>query len=241
MREMIEDRPPCHPCRCGRLVRGLWRDHHGRGNAVEAGGLAYDGTVPGGLLGEGFRARGGLPVINIAGCPIHPGWFVDTLMQIAGGTMAGADLDEWERPLAYTASLVHHGCARNEFYEFASAEDLGDLGCHDGKPGLQGHPGPRRLQHARVEWLGLVPDGWLSVHRLHRPRLRGTRPRLCGHPKISGIPIGLPTDMPKAWFVALASLSKAATPRRLKENAARPIPAVLPRDRRKREMSDTPA
>ena len=25
--------------------------------------------------------------------------------------------------------------------------------------------------------------------------------------------------MPKAWFVALASLSKAATPRRLKENA----------------------
>ena len=38
-------------------------------------------------------------------------------------------------------------------------------------------------------------------------------------PKIAGIPIGLPTDMPKAWFVALASLSKAATPSRLKENA----------------------
>jgi len=38
-------------------------------------------------------------------------------------------------------------------------------------------------------------------------------------PKIAGIPVGLPTDMPKAWFVALASLSKAATPERLKENA----------------------
>ena len=37
-------------------------------------------------------------------------------------------------------------------------------------------------------------------------------------PKIAGIPIGLPTDMPKAWF-ALASLDKAATPRRLKVNA----------------------
>jgi Ni,Fe-hydrogenase I small subunit len=45
------------------------------------------------------------------GCPIHPGWFVDTILQIAGGTMTPADLDEWERPLAYTASLVHHGCA----------------------------------------------------------------------------------------------------------------------------------
>jgi ferredoxin hydrogenase small subunit len=38
-------------------------------------------------------------------------------------------------------------------------------------------------------------------------------------PKIAGIPIGLPTDMPKAWFVALASLSKSATPKRVRENA----------------------
>ncbi len=35
----------------------------------------------------------------------------------------------------------------------------------------------------------------------------------------AGIPVGLPTDMPKAWFVALAALSKAATPERLRRNA----------------------
>ena len=35
----------------------------------------------------------------------------------------------------------------------------------------------------------------------------------------SGIPIGLPTDMPKAWFVALAALSKSATPKRVRVNA----------------------
>jgi ferredoxin hydrogenase small subunit len=38
-------------------------------------------------------------------------------------------------------------------------------------------------------------------------------------PKVAGIPIGLPADMPKAWFVALAALSKSATPPRVKENA----------------------
>ena len=38
-------------------------------------------------------------------------------------------------------------------------------------------------------------------------------------PKFAGIPIGLPTDMPKAWFVALSSLAKAATPQRLRRNA----------------------
>ncbi|PIW06981.1 MAG: HupU protein, partial [Comamonadaceae bacterium CG17_big_fil_post_rev_8_21_14_2_50_60_13] len=38
-------------------------------------------------------------------------------------------------------------------------------------------------------------------------------------PKLAGIPVGLPSDMPKAWFVALASLSKSATPRRVKINS----------------------
>ena len=38
-------------------------------------------------------------------------------------------------------------------------------------------------------------------------------------PKVAGIPIGLPSDMPKAWFVALGALSKSATPRRVRENA----------------------
>jgi len=29
----------------------------------------------------------------------------------------------------------------------------------------------------------------------------------------------LPSDMPKAWFVALAALAKSATPARVRENA----------------------
>ncbi|MEQ1711477.1 MAG: HupU protein, partial [Hyphomicrobium sp.] len=99
-------------------------------NHVEACGLAYDGRDPGGLLGAAFRSGSGLPVINIAGCPIHPGWVVEVLHLIGSGRFTQADLDEWERPLAYTMHLVHHGCARNEFYEFkASAEKLCDLGC----------------------------------------------------------------------------------------------------------------
>jgi hypothetical protein len=44
-------------------------------------------------------------------------------------------------------------------------------------------------------------------------------------PRIAGIPIGLPTDMPKACFVALASLSKAATPHRVRQNAVSTTPS----------------
>ncbi|HNJ08124.1 MAG TPA: HupU protein, partial [Plasticicumulans sp.] len=39
----------------------------------------------------------------------------------------------------------------------------------------------------------------------------------------------LPTDMPKAWFVALASLAKAATPARVRENAVADHPVVPPK------------
>jgi hypothetical protein len=44
--------------------------------------------------------------------------------------------------------------------------------------------------------------------------------------------VGLPTDMPKAWFVALATLSKSATPARVRQNATRDrltVPPSLPK------------
>jgi ferredoxin hydrogenase small subunit len=45
---------------------------------------------------------------------------------------------------------------------------------------------------------------------------------------VAGIPIGLPSDMPKAWFVALAALSKSATPARVRQNAVAEMPVVAP-------------
>jgi ferredoxin hydrogenase small subunit len=40
--------------------------------------------------------------------------------------------------------------------------------------------------------------------------------------------------MPKAWFVALAALSKSATPRRVRENASADHPVVRPAVRKGR-------
>ena len=206
----------------------------GSGNPLEATGLSYDGPQPGGLLGEHFRARAGLPVVNVAGCPIHPGWLTDTLLQIADGSLAPEDLDEWERPLAYTAHLVHHGCARNEFYEFkASAEHLGDMGCMMENLGCVGTQARADCNIRAWNGSGSCLDGGYPCINCTAPGFEDPGHAFVSTPKISGIPVGLPTDMPKAWFVALASLSKAATPRRLKENAARPTPLVRPRDKRR--------
>lgn len=189
-------------------------------NQVEASGLAYDGAEPGGLLGPAFRAGSGRPVINISGCPIHPDWVVETLLQLALGTLRQGDLDALGRPRLYADHLVHHGCARNEYYEYkASAERLSNLGC------LMEHLGCMATQvHADCNirlW-----NGGGSCTRGGYPCISCTEPGFehpahpfLETPKLAGIPIGLPTDMPKAWFVALAALSKAATPPRVKMNA----------------------
>ena len=67
-------------------------------NVTEACGLAFEGREPGGLLGADFRSRSGLPVINISGCPVHPGWVTETLVQLSLGQFPASDLDEFGRP-----------------------------------------------------------------------------------------------------------------------------------------------
>ncbi len=189
-------------------------------NHVEACGLSYDGKQPGGLLGDNFRSKAGLPVINIAGCPIHPAWLIEVLYLIGAGRFTQADLDEWERPLAYTMHLVHHGCARNEFYEFkASAEKLCDRGCMMENLGCKGTQARADCNIRAWNGSGSCIDGGYPCINCTAPGFEEPGHAFTMTPKISGIPIGLPTDMPKAWFVALAALSKAATPPRLRENA----------------------
>lgn len=189
-------------------------------NPTDACGLQFDEAHKGGLLGAAFRAKSGLPVINIAGCPTHPGWVTDTLMALAANLLTQADLDPLGRPRFYADRLVHHGCTRNEYYEYkASAQKPSDLGCTMENMGCKG-----TQAHADCNtrlWNG---DG--SCTRAGYACISCTEPGFenPGHPfhitpKLAGFPIGLPTDMPKAWFVALASLSKSATPKRVKQNS----------------------
>ncbi|MDJ0779478.1 MAG: HupU protein [Gammaproteobacteria bacterium] len=190
-------------------------------NPGEAIGLQYEGKQAGGLLGSEWRSAGDLPVINIAGCPTHPNWVIDTLVQLAAGELGQRQLDSNHRPRSYTDHLVHHGCPRNEYYEFkASAEKPSDQGC------MMEHLGCLGTQ-ARADCNTRLWNGSGSCLRGGYACINCTAPEFeePGHcftetPKIAGIPIGLPTDMPKAWFVALASLAKAATPKRLRVNAS---------------------
>lgn len=190
-------------------------------NPGDAVGLQYDGAQKtGGALPADFTSKSGLPVINIAGCPTHPDWVTETLLMLASETLGPDQLDRFGRPRFYADHLVHHACPKNEFYEYkASATHLSEIGClmeHLGCVGTQA-VGDCNIR----SWNG---EG--SCTRAGYPCINCTAPEFeePGHaysqtPKFGGIPVGLPSDMPKAWFMALASLSKAATPKRIGENA----------------------
>lgn len=191
------------------------------GNPSDAVGLQYEGAHPGGLLPPDWRAAGGLPVINVAGCPTHPGWVTETLLMLSSGTLTAADLDGFRRPRFYADHLVHHGCPKNEFYEYkASARQLSDLGCMMENLGCVGTQAVGDCNIRPWNGDGSCTKGGYPCINCTAPEFEEPRHPFTETPKIAGIPVGLPTDMPKAWFMALASLSKAATPDRIGINAA---------------------
>ena len=188
------------------------------GNPSDAVGLQYEGAHPGGLLPAGWRATAGGPVINIAGCPTHPGWVTETLMMLAAGESVA--LDGYQRPRFYADHLVHHGCPKNEFYEYkASARELSQLGCMMENLGCIGTQAVGDCNTRPWNGEGSCTKGGYPCINCTAPEFEDPRHAFTETPKIAGIPVGLPTDMPKAWFMALASLSKAATPERLGVNA----------------------
>jgi ferredoxin hydrogenase small subunit len=204
-------------------------------NPTDACGLQFETDTPGGLLGKDYRAHGGLPVVNIAGCPTHPNWVIETLAALAAGLLSDASLDVLQRPRQYADHLVHHGCTRNEYYEFkASAHKPSDLGClmeNMGCKGTQAHADCNiRLWNGE----GSCTRGGYACVSCTEPGFEEPGHPFAETPKFAGIPIALPTDMPKAWFLALASLSKSATPKRVKQNAETDHQVVTPAVKRTR-------
>ena len=56
------------------------------------------------------------PIINLTGCPVHPEWIFQTLFTLKD--YGKIQLDEVGRPKELYYSLAHHGCTRNEYFEW---------------------------------------------------------------------------------------------------------------------------
>ncbi|MCB6182393.1 hypothetical protein LIN78_02345 [Leeia sp. TBRC 13508] len=198
-------------------------------NLTGAVGLMFEGSQLGGALGGAFVSKSGLPVINISGCPTHPDWVLDTFALIAANKLTHQDLDPLGRPRFYADRLVHHGCDKNEFYEFkASAEAPGQMGCLMEFVGCKGTQAHADCNIRPWNGNGSCLTGGYPCINCTSPDFADPGHAFFETPKVAGFPVGLPTDMPKAWFVALSTLSKSATPNRVKANATKDRITVAP-------------
>ncbi len=55
-------------------------------------------------------------IVNLSGCPIHPEWLGYTLNMMVNNKKM--EVDSLHRPIELYSNLAHHGCSRNEYFEW---------------------------------------------------------------------------------------------------------------------------
>ncbi|HET7623688.1 MAG TPA: hydrogenase expression protein HypE [Verrucomicrobiae bacterium] len=100
--------------------------HAMQGNPTGAMGLTD-------YLGRGWRSKGGLPVVNVPGCPVQPDNMMETLLYLLyqlAGMAPMIPLDDQLRPTWLFGKTVHEGCDRGSYYEQADfAHEYGSPKC----------------------------------------------------------------------------------------------------------------
>jgi len=188
-------------------------------NPTDATGLQFHRAEKGGFLGKDYKSKAGFPVINIPGCPAHSDWIIQTLAAVLLGKGASIKLDEYHRPLMFYGVLSHHGCPKNEYFEYKQgAKNFTDEGCLFHELGCKG-PLTYSDCNSRL-W-----NRQSTKSMAGSPCMGCTNPDFPESsipffetPKIAGIPKRLPIGVPKARYIAMAGAAKLACPPRLKPN-----------------------
>ena len=182
-------------------------------NPTDATGLQYLRSEKGALLGPDYVSRGGLPVVNVAGCPAHPRTMVETIITLL--LTNTIELDAINRPATYFDRVVHQGCVRNEYHEYSIEEaGFGGQGCLYFNLGCQGPYTQGRCNTDLWNGVNSKPRAGSPCYGCTAP----TFPRdqdLMQTQKIGNIPVRMPVGVDRARYMAYKGLAKAAGPERL--------------------------
>lgn len=182
-------------------------------NPTDCTGLQFDKDQKGALLPPDWVSKGGLPVINISGCPTHPATVLRTLSLLLAG--APVEFNEWNMPAEFFSSVVHQGCTRNEYHEYHVEEkQFGHNGCLFFNLGCQG---PTTLATCNnVLW-----NGQNSKTRAGVPCFGCTMPDfprndpLFRTKTIADIPVVLPLGVSRPHYMSYKGLAHDAAPERV--------------------------
>jgi hydrogenase small subunit len=179
-----------------------------RSAPARSSGLGFDGEVPGGPMAA-MREK----LIDLPGCPVHPEWLGYTLAMLADGIEIA--VDALRRPRELYSHLAHHGCTRNEYFEWKV--DAKDFGLREGCLYYeQGCRGPMtRASCNRTLWNDVG-----SKTRIGTPCFGCTEPDFprgdfYATKTNMSIPAEVPLGVPKRTYLTVAGVAKSFHIKRL--------------------------
>ena len=144
-------------------------------------------------------------IVNLTGCPVHPEWILQTLFSLRDyGKM---NLDEEKRPKELYSTLAHHGCTRNEYFEWKVEGSFGAKeGClfYD-----QGCRGP--MTHSscnKILWNDISSKTRVGMPCIGCTESDFPRENMLETKKNIGIPFEVPIGISKRAYLSLTGIAK---------------------------------
>jgi hydrogenase small subunit len=144
-------------------------------------------------------------IINLTGCPVHPEWILQTLFTLKNyGKM---QLDDEKRPKELYSTLAHHGCTRNEYFEWKVEGSFGEKeGClfYD-----QGCRGP--MTHSscnKILWNEVSSKTRVGMPCIGCTESDFPRENMLETKKNIGIPLDVPLGISKRAYLSITGIAK---------------------------------
>ena len=152
-------------------------------------------------------------LINLSGCPVHPQWLEYALLMFLSNKEI--ECDSLHRPIELYSTLAHHGCTRNEYFEWkVDSKDFGEKeGCLYYKQGCRGP-----LTHSSCNTI--LWNEVSSKTRVGTPCFGCTEPDFPRNNLFStktnmSIPEDVPLGVPKRSYLTLTGIAKTFSIKRL--------------------------
>lgn len=146
------------------------------------------------------------PIINLTGCPVHPEWILQTLFMLKD--YGKIDLDKQNRPKELYYGLAHHGCTRNEYFEWkVEAKNFGHKeGCLFYEQGCRGP-----MTHSncnRILWNDVNTKTRVGMPCIGCTEFDFPRNNMLETKKNIGIPNEVPLGIQKRAYLSLTGIAK---------------------------------
>ena len=144
-------------------------------------------------------------IVNLTGCPVHPEWILQTVFSL--NSFSRMSLDDEKRPTELYSNLAHHGCTRNEYFEWKVEGDFGQKeGClfYD-----QGCRGP--MTHSscnKILWNDVSSKTRAGMPCIGCTEKDFPRENMLETKKNIGIPLDVPLGIPKRAYLSITGVAK---------------------------------